>query len=128
MIKPLGLPGTWMEEAKVAETILFDGFDLETGRPRGGSVSPVEVGRGLLEKRRAGDWQPAPRREEAKRGMPRDWGLVCCPDLDPDILEALDPLVKTRHGDLYCYNGASDELTWARYLKEQGHSLPAGSM
>lgn len=110
------------------EKILFDGFDLETGQPRGSSVSPLEVGRGILERRRVGDWQPAPRSEEVKRGMPRDWGLVCCPNLDPDIVDALDPLVKKRHGDLYCYNGASDQITWARYLKEQGHSLPASSM
>lgn len=68
--------------------IAFDGLDLKTGQPGIGAVSPVEAGRRILDRWRRGLRRPIPEREEAVRGWPQGWGLVCRPDLDQGFQRA----------------------------------------
>ncbi len=119
--------------AESARTIIFDGIDPVTGRPREEPISSIVAGRNILRRK----LEEPPTLEEKGPAAPAawpsfslpsrvHWGLVCRQDLDPDILNSLKPLLEHRNPDwqehIYYHDGELDFLTWESHL-EKRHGL-----
>ncbi|HEX6383287.1 MAG TPA: hypothetical protein VF177_01335 [Anaerolineae bacterium] len=113
------------------ELIIFDGIDLATGQPKISPISPVTAGRNILRRSPAHiAFEPLVKEKKVvvKPGLPQAWGLVCRPDLDPDILTSVKSLIEHRRGTLYPYNGEWDVLSWEESLEQTGVPLADPNM
>lgn len=112
------------------KSILFDGIDMATGRPTISAISPSALGRKILSRQQDAMWRPATKDEdkETERGVPKDWALVCRPDLDPEIRDRLNPLIMKRNGRVLPYTGELDTITWAKNLNDVGVDAPESNM